>query len=234
MLVIHRVPDKFTTCSRHVHKFTTKNRIRYGSASILSATRSRLVHHRFLLETRSRPWQVHDKHVWSCHELVANESWSRPIDVQCRHVICTPSDGHHVILQAKTFSWRRNKADSVGDIFFRWIISNDVSIVYMYLGVPPPPHHQFSKENEKYFPALTFQSRTVTPPGRTPKQTNDYIYNSWLGLANAQDERFTPFLGYQDQREWLFTFGLGIMILQGVSSRKSLAGVNIMRLLVLM
>jgi hypothetical protein len=36
------------------------------------------------------------------------------------------------------------------------------------------------------------------------------------------------FFGYQDQREWLLTFGLGIMILQGVSSRKSLAGVNIM------
>jgi hypothetical protein len=32
----------------------------------------------------------------------------------------------------------------------------------------------------------------------------------------------------QDQREWLLTFGLGIIILQGVSRRKSLAGVNIM------
>jgi hypothetical protein len=37
--------------------------------------------------------------------------------------------------------------------------------------------------------------------------------------------------GYQDQREWLLTFGLGIIILQGVSSRKSLAGVNIMAVL---
>jgi hypothetical protein len=36
------------------------------------------------------------------------------------------------------------------------------------------------------------------------------------------------FFGYQYQRERLLTFGLGIMILQGVSSRKSLAGVNIM------
>jgi hypothetical protein len=27
------------------------------------------------------------------------------------------------------------------------------------------------------------------------------IYNSSLGLANTQDERFTPFFGYQDQRE---------------------------------
>jgi hypothetical protein len=36
------------------------------------------------------------------------------------------------------------------------------------------------------------------------------------------------FFGYQDQREWLLTFGLGIIILQGVSRRKCLAGVNIM------
>jgi hypothetical protein len=34
--------------------------------------------------------------------------------------------------------------------------------------------------------------------------------------------------GYQDQRERLLTFGLGIITLQGVSSRKYLAGVNIM------
>jgi hypothetical protein len=27
------------------------------------------------------------------------------------------------------------------------------------------------------------------------------IDNSLLGLANTQDERFTPFFGYQDQRE---------------------------------
>jgi hypothetical protein len=51
------------------------------------------------------------------------------------------------------------------------------------------------------------------------------IDNSWIGL-NTQDERFS----YQDQREWLLTFGLGIIILQGVSSRKSLAEVNIMLL----
>jgi hypothetical protein len=58
-------------------------------------------------------------------------------------------------------------------------------------------------------------------------------------LANTQDERFTPFLviKIKDER---FTpllvikikgndcFGLGIIILQGVSRRKSLAGVNIM------
>jgi hypothetical protein len=50
------------------------------------------------------------------------------------------------------------------------------------------------------------------------------IDNRWLGLANAQDERFTHFFCYQDQRERLLTFGLGIIILQGVSSRKSLAG----------
>jgi hypothetical protein len=35
---------------------------------------------------------------------------------------------HHVILQAKTLSWRRNKADSVGDVFFRWIIFNVSSL----------------------------------------------------------------------------------------------------------
>jgi hypothetical protein len=51
------------------------------------------------------------------------------------------------------------------------------------------------------------------------------IEKSWLGLANTQDEVHT-FFGSQDQREWLLTFGLGIIILQGVSSRKSLAGVN--------
>jgi hypothetical protein len=55
------------------------------------------------------------------------------------------------------------------------------------------------------------------------------IDNSCLGLANTQDEWFTPFFGYQDQREWLLTFGLRIIILQGVSRRKSLAGVNIMK-----
>jgi hypothetical protein len=27
------------------------------------------------------------------------------------------------------------------------------------------------------------------------------IGNSCLGLASTQDERFTPFFGYQDQRE---------------------------------
>jgi hypothetical protein len=42
------------------------------------------------------------------------------------------------------------------------------------------------------------------------------IDNSCLGLANTQD----AFFGYQDQREWLLTFGLGIIILQGVSRRK--------------
>jgi hypothetical protein len=48
------------------------------------------------------------------------------------------------------------------------------------------------------------------------------IDNSWLDLAD------TPFFGYQDQRERLLTFGLWIIILQGVSSRKYMAGVNIM------
>jgi hypothetical protein len=50
------------------------------------------------------------------------------------------------------------------------------------------------------------------------------IDNSCLGLANTQDERFTPF--------WLsrskgMTVDIWIRILQGVSRRKSLAGVNI-------
>jgi hypothetical protein len=53
------------------------------------------------------------------------------------------------------------------------------------------------------------------------------IDNSSLGLAKTQDERFTPFLVIKIKGNDL-TFGLGIIILQGVSSRKSLAGVNIM------
>jgi hypothetical protein len=55
------------------------------------------------------------------------------------------------------------------------------------------------------------------------------IDNSCLGLANAQDERFTPFLVIKIKwNDCMLTFGLGIIILQGVSRRKSLAGVNIM------
>jgi hypothetical protein len=56
------------------------------------------------------------------------------------------------------------------------------------------------------------------------------IDNSWLGLANTQPKKGVNLSSYQDQREWLLTFGLGIIILQGVSSRKSLLGVNIMRI----
>jgi hypothetical protein len=52
------------------------------------------------------------------------------------------------------------------------------------------------------------------------------IDNSCLGLA-TQDERFIPFLVIKIKGNDL-TFGLGIIILQGVSRRKSLAGVNIM------
>jgi hypothetical protein len=52
--------------------------------------------------------------------------------------------------------------------------------------------------------------------------------NSWLGLANTQDERFITFLVIKIKGNWLLTFGLGIILLQGVSSRKYLAGVNIM------
>jgi hypothetical protein len=55
------------------------------------------------------------------------------------------------------------------------------------------------------------------------------IDNSCLGLANTQDERFTPFLVIKIKWNDL-TFGLGIIILQGVSRRKSLAGVNIMHI----
>jgi hypothetical protein len=43
----------------------------------------------------------------------------------------------------------------------------------------------------------------------------------------TQDERFTPFLVIEIKGNDL-TFGLGIIILQDVSSRKSLAGVNMM------
>jgi hypothetical protein len=50
------------------------------------------------------------------------------------------------------------------------------------------------------------------------------IDNSCLALANTQDERFTPFLVIKIKREWLLTFGLGIIILHSVSRRKSLAG----------
>jgi hypothetical protein len=54
------------------------------------------------------------------------------------------------------------------------------------------------------------------------------IDNSCLGLANTQDERFTPFLVINIK--WLLTFGLGIVILQGVSRSKYLAGVYTMLL----
>jgi hypothetical protein len=53
------------------------------------------------------------------------------------------------------------------------------------------------------------------------------IDNSCLGLANTRWKVHT-FFGYQDQREWLLTFGLGIIILRGVSRRKFLAGLNIL------
>jgi hypothetical protein len=50
--------------------------------------------------------------------------------------------------------------------------------------------------------------------------------NSCLGLANTQDERFTPFLVIKIKGNDCWTFGLGIIILQGVSRRKSLAFYN--------
>jgi hypothetical protein len=53
------------------------------------------------------------------------------------------------------------------------------------------------------------------------------IDNSCLGLANTQDERFTPFLVIKIKGNDCHTIGLGIIILQGISRRKSLAGVNI-------
>jgi hypothetical protein len=135
MQVIHRVPNKFTTHSRHVHdKLMTKNLSRWISFNFVRdtfTTRSRQIstHDSFAPGTRQ------DKHVWSCRELIANESWSR---LCCRrfgqYTSRMPSCDfyavrrHHVILLAKTFSWRRNKADSVGDIFFRWIIFEVTSL----------------------------------------------------------------------------------------------------------
>jgi hypothetical protein len=92
MRVIHRVPDMLTTHSRQ--KIAAG-----GSASIL-----------FSFMTCSRL-------VWSC-ELVANESWSRLCcwrfgQSTSRMLSCDfyAVRRHHVILQAKAFSWRRNKAD---------------------------------------------------------------------------------------------------------------------------
>jgi hypothetical protein len=51
------------------------------------------------------------------------------------------------------------------------------------------------------------------------------IDNSCLGLANTQDERFTPFFWLSRSKGMTVDIGLGIIILLGISRRKSLAGV---------
>jgi hypothetical protein len=145
MRVIHRVRDKFTTRSRQAHDtFTTKNRSQWIGFNFVSfATRSLLVHDRFLLTTCSR--QVHDK--IKHRELVVNALWSR---LCCRRFGQSTSrmpscDFYavrrhpHVILQAKIVSWRRNKADSVGELFFWWIIFNVTSL----------PHDSFATRSRQ-------------------------------------------------------------------------------------
>jgi hypothetical protein len=69
------------------------------------------------------------------YDLVVNMSWSRLCCMRfgqskSRMPSCDSYAvrHHHVILQTKTFSWRRNKADYVGDVFFRWIIINVMSL----------------------------------------------------------------------------------------------------------
>jgi hypothetical protein len=69
------------------------------------------------------------------------------------------------------------------------------------------------------------------PKPERSNRSSDLIRNSYLlDKQMIIDERWKvhTFFGYQDQREWLLTFGLEIIILQGVSSRKCLEGVIIM------
>jgi hypothetical protein len=135
ILLKYFVPIKSTICGwstgflislRLIHdKLTTKNRsqcsFNFVQDSFTTDFYLRFVRDRFM--TRS-------------NMFVANESWSRLCCGQFgQSTSRMPSCDfyairrHHMILQqAKTFSWRRNKADSVGDVFFRWIIFNVTSL----------------------------------------------------------------------------------------------------------
>jgi hypothetical protein len=57
---------------------------------------------------------------------------------------------------------------------------------------------------------------------------NSYLLNKQIIMDN-RCLGLAYLFGYEDQRELLLTFGLGIIILQGVSRRISLAGVNIIK-----
>jgi hypothetical protein len=161
MRVIHWVPDKFTTRSRQAHDtFTTKNRSRWISFNFVRYT--------FMTDFYSR----------LVRELVANESWSR---LCCRRFGQSMSRmlscdfyavrRHHVILQAKTFSWCRHKADSVGDIFFRWIIFNITSL-----------HH------DSFTTAVVNESQTgrklVGNPVDHPHYLAAYSIHGWNSVGN--------------------------------------------------
>jgi hypothetical protein len=78
MRVIHRVPDKFMTRSRQAHDtFTTRSRQKIaagGSASILSATRSRLVRDSFTTDFYSRLVRDRFNTRSNMLDLVVNES----------------------------------------------------------------------------------------------------------------------------------------------------------------
>jgi hypothetical protein len=73
------------------------------------------------------------------------------------------------------------------------------------------------------FDVTFYVIRKLTEKQNLPSKTE------WLDpKADQSIWKVHTFFGYQDQREWLLTFGLGIIILQGVSRRKSLAGLSIM------
>jgi hypothetical protein len=79
--VIHRVPDKFTTSLPQVyHKFTTSSRHVHDKKSQPVDQLQFCL--RFTTDFYSRLVRDKIKHVWSCRELVANESWSRFCQLQ--------------------------------------------------------------------------------------------------------------------------------------------------------
>jgi hypothetical protein len=85
----------------------------------------------------------------------------------------------------------------------------------MNLGIQPQPSSPTLNQASHMATLGQTQNQPDTPRCISPRSasTNEMVQG--------------PF-GYQDQRDWLFRFGSGIIILQGVSRRKSLAGVNIM------
>jgi hypothetical protein len=134
MRVIHRVPDKFTS-SRHVHKFTTKNRSRWISFDFVhdTFTSSRLVRDslttvvRDLFTTDFYSRHIRDRFTTRSNSSVAGDLAN--LRSECRHVILRhPTSSCDSTSQTEIFSWCRSKADFVGDVFISWIIFNVTSL----------------------------------------------------------------------------------------------------------